>query len=131
MIVLSRLHAEVSPGSSGRTARARVPQPISSLDFCGQMLVPARVVMTQPTLLLLDEPFAGINPVLCARLSASIEALCRDLGITFLIIEHNLAMVERLCSPVIVMALGRVIAEGSMAELRENPAVVDAYLGEG
>jgi ABC-type branched-subunit amino acid transport system ATPase component len=53
------------------------------------------------------------------------------LGITFLIIEHNLAMVERLCNTVIVMALGRVIAEGSMAELRENPAVVDAYLGEG
>jgi ABC-type branched-subunit amino acid transport system ATPase component len=87
--------------------------------------------MTKPTLLLLDEPFAGINPVLCARLSESIEALCRDLGITFLIIEHNLAMVERLCNTVIVMALGRVIAEGSMAELRENPAVVDAYLGEG
>ncbi len=96
-----------------------------------RLLELARVVMTKPTLLLLDEPFAGINPVLCARLSESIEALCRDLGITFLIIEHNLAMVERLCSPVIVMALGRVIAEGSMAELRENPAVVDAYLGEG
>jgi len=96
-----------------------------------RLLELARVVMTQPTLLLLDEPFAGINPVLCARLSESIGALCRDLGITFLIIEHNLAMVERLCSTVIVMALGRVIAEGSMAELRENPAVVDAYLGEG
>src|SRR5258708_3440639 len=96
-----------------------------------RLLELARVVMTQLTLLLLDEPFAGINPVLCARLSESIGALCRDLGITFLIIEHNLAMVERLCSTVIVMALGRVIAEGSMAELRENPAVVDAYLGEG
>jgi ABC-type branched-subunit amino acid transport system ATPase component len=96
-----------------------------------RLLELARVVMTKPTLLLLDEPFAGINPVLCARLSESIEALCRDLGITFLIIEHNLAMVERLCNTVIVMALGRVIAEGSMAELRENPAVVDAYLGEG
>jgi branched-chain amino acid transport system ATP-binding protein len=96
-----------------------------------RLLELARVVMTQPTLLLLDEPFAGINPVLCARLSESIGALCRDLGITFLIIEHNLAMVERLCNTVIVMALGRVIAEGSMAELRENPAVVDAYLGEG
>ncbi len=87
--------------------------------------------MAQPTLLLLDEPFAGVNPILCARLGETIEALCHDLGITFLIIEHNLAMVERLCSTVIVMALGRVIAEGSMAELRENPAVVDAYLGEG
>ena len=96
-----------------------------------RLLELARVVMTQPKLLLLDEPFAGINPVLCARLCDSIEVLCHDLGITFLIIEHNLAMVERLCSTVIVMALGRVIAEGSMAQLRENPAVVDAYLGEG
>ena len=96
-----------------------------------RLLELARVVMTQPKLLLLDEPFAGINPVLCARLGEIIETLCHDLGITFLIIEHNLAMVERLCSIVIVMALGRVIAEGSMAQLRENPEVVDAYLGEG
>ncbi|HEY6540945.1 MAG TPA: ABC transporter ATP-binding protein [Ktedonobacteraceae bacterium] len=96
-----------------------------------RLLELARVVMTQPKLLLLDEPFAGINPVLAARLSDYIEALCKDEGITFLIIEHNLAMVERLCHMVIVMALGRTIAEGSMAELRQNPAVVDAYLGEG
>lgn len=96
-----------------------------------RLLELARVVMTQPKLLLLDEPFAGINPVLAARLSDYIEALCKDEGITFLIIEHNLAMVERLCQTVIVMALGRTIAEGSMAELRQNPAVVDAYLGEG
>ncbi len=96
-----------------------------------RLLELARVVMTEPKLLLLDEPFAGINPVLAARLSDYIEALCRDQGITFLIIEHNLAMVERLCHTVIVMALGRAIAEGTMAQLRENPAVVDAYLGEG
>lgn len=96
-----------------------------------RLLELARVVMTRPKLLLLDEPFAGINPVLSARLSDYIEALCKDEGITFLIIEHNLAMVERLCHTVIVMALGRTIAEGSMAELRQNPAVVEAYLGEG
>lgn len=96
-----------------------------------RLLELARVVMTQPKLLLLDEPFAGINPVLAERLSNYIDALCKDEGITFLIIEHNLAMVERLCQTVVVMALGRAIAEGSMAELRQNPAVVDAYLGEG
>jgi ABC-type branched-subunit amino acid transport system ATPase component len=96
-----------------------------------RLLELARVVMTEPKLLLLDEPFAGINPVLAARLSAYIEALCQEKGITFLIIEHNLTMVERLCHTVIVMALGSVIAEGSMAQLRQNPAVVDAYLGEG
>ena len=95
-----------------------------------RLLELARVVMAQPKLLLLDEPFAGINPVLAARLSDYIDALCKDEGITFLIIEHNLAMVERLCHTVIVMALGSTIAEGSMAELRQNAAVVDAYLGE-
>ncbi len=96
-----------------------------------RLLELARVVMAKPQLLLLDEPFAGINPVLASRLSDYIEQMCREKGITFLIIEHNLAMVERLCHTVIVMALGRTIAEGSMAELRQNPAVVEAYLGEG
>jgi branched-chain amino acid transport system ATP-binding protein len=95
-----------------------------------RLLELARVVMAQPKLLLLDEPFAGINPVLASRLSDYIEQLCAEKGITFLIIEHNLAMVEQLCHTVIVMALGRTIAEGSMAELRQNPAVVEAYLGE-
>lgn len=95
-----------------------------------RLLELARVVMAQPKLLLLDEPFAGINPVLASRLSEYIEQMCREKGITFLIIEHNLAMVERLCHTVIVMALGRTIAEGTMAELRQNAAVVDAYLGE-
>src|SRR5579863_4986194 len=95
-----------------------------------RLLELARVVMAQPKLLLLDEPFAGINPVLASRLSDYIEQLCAEKGITFLIIEHNLAMVERLCHTVIVMALGRTIAEGTMAELRQNAAVVDAYLGE-
>lgn len=95
-----------------------------------RLLELARVVMTQPKLLLLDEPFAGVNPVLAGRLSSYIETLCQEQGITFLIIEHNLSIVERLCNTVIVMALGRTIAEGTMAELRENQAVVDAYLGE-
>jgi branched-chain amino acid transport system ATP-binding protein len=96
-----------------------------------RLLELARVVMAHPKLLLLDEPFAGINPVLASRLSNYIEQLCLEEGITFLIIEHNLGMIERLCGTVVVMALGSRIAEGTMAELRQNPAVVDAYLGEG
>jgi ABC-type branched-subunit amino acid transport system ATPase component len=96
-----------------------------------RLLELARVVMTQPKLLLLDEPFAGVNPVLATRLGDYVEALCREQGITFLIIEHNLSIVERLCHTVVVMALGRTIAEGTMEQLRANPTVVDAYLGEG
>ncbi len=96
-----------------------------------RLLELARVVMAKPKLLLLDEPFAGINPVLAARLSDYVAVLCKEHGITFLIIEHNLAMVEKLCDTVIVMALGRRIAEGTMEQLRQDPAVVDAYLGEG
>lgn len=91
----------------------------------------ARAVMAQPKLLLLDEPFAGINPTLATRLGDYITALCRDQQITFLIIEHNLAMVEQICDTVLVMALGRIIAQGTLGQLRQNPAVIDAYLGEG
>ncbi len=94
-----------------------------------RLLELARAVMAQPTMLLLDEPFAGINPVLATRLSDYIETLCREKGIAFLIIEHNLALVERLCDRVIVMAEGRTLAVGTMTELRENKAVLDAYLG--
>ncbi len=94
-----------------------------------RLLELARAVMTEPKMLLLDEPFAGVNPVLAGRLSHYVETLCRERGITFLIIEHNLGLVERLCSTVIVMALGKTLAEGTMAKLRENAAVVDAYLG--
>lgn len=96
-----------------------------------RLLELARVVMTEPKLLLLDEPFAGVNPVLATRLGHYIESLRQEQGITFLIIEHNLSIVERMCSTVVVMALGRTIAEGTMAQLRENSTVVDAYLGEG
>ena len=87
-----------------------------------------RALMAQPKLLLLDEPMAGVHPNLAQRIVQYLEEL-RDSGLTMLLVEHELGVVERLCEPVIVMAEGKVIAEGSMHEMRQHAAVVDAYLG--
>jgi ABC-type branched-subunit amino acid transport system ATPase component len=86
-----------------------------------------RAMMARPRLLLLDEPMAGVSRML----AAPIEALIRELrvsGITVVLIEHELGLVERLCSPVIVLAQGRVLMQGEMAECRANPEVRRAYL---
>ena len=93
-----------------------------------RLLELARAVMAKPKLLILDEPMAGVNPALMNRLEAHIAELRRH-GITFLIVEHNLKVVERLCDLVIVMAEGRTLAAGPMSEPRANPEVVRAYLG--
>jgi branched-chain amino acid transport system ATP-binding protein/branched-chain amino acid transport system permease protein len=89
----------------------------------------ARLAAASPRFVLLDEPQAGVNPVLGERMGDLIRAMV-DADITVLMVEHNLPFLERLCDHVIVMALGRTIASGSMAQLRENPDVVDAYLGQ-
>jgi ABC-type branched-subunit amino acid transport system ATPase component len=93
-----------------------------------RLLEIARAVMRRPSLLLLDEPFAGVNPTLGLEVQRLLGAL-RDAGLTMVLIEHELDAVERLCDTVVVMALGRVIAEGTMSQLRANREVVDAYLG--
>jgi neutral amino acid transport system ATP-binding protein len=87
-----------------------------------------RGLMTRPSLLLLDEPFAGVNPTLSLDIQRLLGEL-RDSGLTMVLIEHELGAVERLCDSIVVMALGRVIAEGTMQQLRANREVVDAYLG--
>jgi ABC-type branched-subunit amino acid transport system ATPase component len=89
-----------------------------------------RALMARPRLLLLDEPMAGVSPPLAVTIAQRLEEL-RDTGMTMLMVEHELRLVERLCDPVVVMAQGAVLAEGSMAELRSNPEVIDAYLGGG
>jgi branched-chain amino acid transport system permease protein len=86
-----------------------------------------RALMARPRLLLLDEPMAGVNPTLAQRIADHLADL-RSEGITMLMVEHELAVVERLCDPIVVMAQGSVLAEGSMAELRSNREVVNAYL---
>jgi len=78
--------------------------------------------------MVLDEPFAGVNPALIERLEEHIREL-RQGGITFLMVEHNLNVVERICDHVVVMAEGRTLATGRMADLRRNEEVITAYLG--
>jgi ABC-type branched-subunit amino acid transport system ATPase component len=89
----------------------------------------ARIAFAQPRMVLLDEPQSGVNPVLADRMIAAIQRLNAQ-GITVLMIEHNLPFVERLCPRVLVMALGTCIASGSLQELRSQPDVLDAYLGQ-
>jgi branched-chain amino acid transport system permease protein len=86
-----------------------------------------RALMLQPRLLLLDEPMSGVHPSIIGEIAAYLEAL-RDEGLTILIVEHELHMIERLCNPVIVMAQGKVIGQGSMTDLRQQREIVDAYL---
>jgi neutral amino acid transport system ATP-binding protein len=87
--------------------------------------------MTSPRMLLLDEPMAGINPVLGARLLDHMQRLRSEQGVTFLFIEHDMAVVMGHSDRVIVMAEGRVIADGAPDEVRRNERVIDAYLGSG
>jgi branched-chain amino acid transport system ATP-binding protein len=79
--------------------------------------------------ILLDEPGAGVNRILLATLVDDIARLNRERGYTFCIIEHDMDLIARLCDPVIVMAEGRVIAEGTFDEVRRNADVIEAYLG--
>ena len=84
--------------------------------------------MTEPKLILLDEPIAGVNPTLARELADHLRTLQAD-GLTFLIIEHHLDLIARLCRPVVVMAEGRHLAEGSFAEVAADPRVQEAYMG--
>ena len=86
-----------------------------------------RALMARPRMLLLDEPLAGVNPALRSTITEHLSRL-RGEGLTMLMVEHELAAVERCCDTVVVMAAGKVLAEGPMQEIRANKEVVDAYL---
>ena len=96
-----------------------------------KLLELARALMTRPRLLLLDEPMAGINPTLGRRLLDHMQRLRADEGVSFLFIEHDMEVVMNHSDRVIVMAEGRVIADGEPHEVRTDQAVIDAYLGSG
>jgi branched-chain amino acid transport system permease protein len=101
-----------------------------SLSYGQQKLVElAQVLMLEPKLILLDEPAGGVNPSLLGRLTEVIREL-NQRGISFLVVEHNIPMVLELCDPVIVFSRGRPIAEGPPSSIREDPVVLDAYLGD-
>jgi ABC-type branched-subunit amino acid transport system ATPase component/ABC-type branched-subunit amino acid transport system permease subunit len=89
----------------------------------------AQVLWLDPVLVLLDEPAAGISPALSQRLADMIRSLHRQ-GIAILLVEHDLAFVSSLCENVYVMANGKIIANGTVAEVSAHRAVVDAYLGD-
>ncbi|WP_396668776.1 ABC transporter ATP-binding protein [Microbacterium sp. R86528] len=93
-----------------------------------KLLEMARALMTVPTLVMLDEPMAGVNPALTQSLLDHILNL-KDDGMTVLFVEHDMHMVRHIADWVVVMAEGRVVAEGDPHEVMKNPAVIDAYLG--
>ena len=94
-----------------------------------KLLELARVLMASPRMILLDEPSAGINPTLARRLADHIERIREELGITFLLIEHDMDLVARLCDPVIVMTHGHVLIEGPPDVVLSDATVQEAYLG--
>lgn len=90
----------------------------------------ARALATNPTLLLLDEPAAGMNPNETEELMETIEIVRKRFGVTVLLIEHDMKLVSGICEYLYVLNFGRLLAEGTPKEVLSNPEVVKAYLGE-
>jgi len=122
--------AERAAAIARRLSLTRVLDAAASDVSTGQkkLLELGRALMTDPQLVLLDEPIAGVNPTLAGEIVEHLARLRRD-GITFLVIEHHLDVIARLCAPVIVMADGRRLAEGSFAEIAADERVQAAYMG--
>ncbi len=93
-----------------------------------KLLELARVMMFDPGTILLDEPFAGVNPSLCKILIERIESLI-EAGKTFLLISHDLTSIYRLSNHIVVLNQGQKIAEGNVEDIKNNPQVIEAYLG--
>jgi len=96
-----------------------------------KLLELARGLMTDPDMMLLDEPFAGVNPTLEEKLLERIHELREQEGLTFLLVEHDIDLIMENCEHVIVMHQGRVLDEGPPEQIRENEEVIEAYLGGG
>ena len=105
-------------------------EPAGGLSYGQQKLLDAAMAfMGGPRLVLLDEPAGGVNPTMLSDLKERLIAINREKKATFVVIEHNMEFVMSLCSRVMVMAEGKVLAMGRPDEVRKNPAVIEAYLG--
>jgi ABC-type branched-subunit amino acid transport system ATPase component len=104
--------------------------PAGNLSYGQKKLLEfAFILIAEPRVILLDEPAGGINPTMIAYLAGSIREL-NQRGVTFLVVEHNMEFVMGLCERIMVMHRGTLIAEGTPEEVRANPAVLEAYLGD-
>ncbi|MFL2768186.1 MAG: ABC transporter ATP-binding protein [Dehalococcoidia bacterium] len=95
-----------------------------------KLLEIGRTLMSDPKIILLDEPAAGVNPTLMNNIVDRIKEISNQYKITFLIIEHNMEIIMNLCDPIIVMSYGSKLAEGNAKSIRNNKDVIDAYLGK-
>ena len=93
------------------------------------LIAAAMAFMSGPRLALLDEPAGGVNPAMIGQLRERLRAYHAERRATFVVIEHQMEFVMAFCTRVLVLAEGRIIAEGAPQAIRENPAVIDAYLG--